>query len=57
MQQDRGDGTATASSSGGGDAPACYLISYNQQSKHNIGAKRVLQMWRPVMCTRPACRR
>ncbi|KAI7843549.1 hypothetical protein COHA_002791 [Chlorella ohadii] len=37
MQQDRSDGTATASSSGGSDAPACYLISYNQQSKHNIG--------------------
>lgn len=40
---DRSDGTAAASSSGSSGAPACYLISYNQQSKHNIGEQRVLR--------------
>lgn len=41
---DRSDGTAAASSSGGGP-PACYLISYNQQSKHNIGEQRILRRY------------
>lgn len=39
MEPDRSDGTAEASSSSSGSQPACYLISYNQQSKHNIGAR------------------